>query len=150
MTKLRVYVDGSFNPVTYNWGAGSLIIDEDDRTLDEIIDSDFDHYGSRQIVGECFSTINALTKIYNDYDLSTIDEIEIFYDYKGIENWATRQWQASSEIAIDYVQKVRKLIRDLLVDKGVEVSFHKVKAHSDDYYNDRADLLAKRACGVSL
>ena len=71
MTKLRVYVDGSFNPATYNWGAGSLIIDEDDRTLDEIIDSDFDHYGSRQIVGECFSTINALTKIYNDYLRST-------------------------------------------------------------------------------
>lgn len=148
MTKLKVYVDGSFNPATYNWGAGSIIIDENNRTLDEIIDSDFDHYGSRQIVGECFSTTNALKKVYEEYDLTSVDEIEIYYDYAGIEKWATRQWQASSDIAIEYVQKVRSLIRELLVDKDVEVTFHKVKAHSDDEFNDRADRLAKRACGV--
>lgn len=148
MTKLKIYVDGSFNPATYNWGAGSIIIDENNRTLDEIIDSDFDHYGSRNIVGECFSVINALKKIYDGYDLTSVDEIEIYYDYKGIEKWVNRQWQASSDIAKEYVQKVRSLIRELLVNKDVEVTFHKVKAHSDDEFNDRADRLAKRACGV--
>lgn len=148
MTKLKIYVDGSFNPATYNWGAGSIIIDENNRTLDEIIDSDFDHYGSRQIAGECFSVINALKKIYEEYDLTSVDEIEIYYDYAGIEKWVNRQWQASSDIAKEYVQKVRSLIRELLVNKDVEVTFHKVKAHSDDEFNDRADRLAKRACGV--
>lgn len=147
--KLKAYVDGSYNPSTLYWGAGAIVLGEADFVLDEILDSDFDHCGSRQISGECFSTTNALEKIYRDYDLSSIDEIQIFYDYLGIEKWARSEWAARSDIALEYSKIVKRWITLLRFEKNVMVTFHKIKAHSNDYYNDRADLLAKRACGVS-
>lgn len=147
--KLKVYVDGSFNPATNYWGAGALIIDNDENLLQEITLSDHDKFGSRQIAGECFSTTAALEKIYTLYDLSKIKEIEIYYDYLGIEKWAKSEWQARSDIAIEYSKIVKRWMTLLRFDKHVDVTFHKVKAHSNNYFNDRADLLAKCACGVS-
>lgn len=147
--KLKVYVDGSYNPFTNHWGAGSIIIDQNDEVIDEIRDTSADIYGSRQIAGECFSTTVALEKIYTLYDLSKIKEIEIYYDYLGIEKWAKSEWQARSDIAIEYSKIVKRWMTLLRFEKHVNVTFHKVKAHSNNYFNDRADLLAKCACGVS-
>lgn len=146
--KIKVYVDGSYNPSTSHWGAGTLILTEDNLKLDEILDSQFDHCGSRQISGECFSTINALRRIYESYDLSEVSEIEIYYDYLGIEKWATSSWKARSDIAIEYTNLVKRLITLLRFEKNTQVTFKKVKAHSNDYFNDLADSLAKKACGV--
>ena len=33
--------------------------------------------------------------------------------------------------------------------KKLKISFHKVQAHSGDYFNERADELAKKAVGIS-
>lgn len=148
--KLKVYVDGSFNPATNCWGAGALIIDNDENLLQEIMLSDRDKFGSRQIAGECFSTTTSLETIYSEYDLSQIKEIEIYYDYLGIEKWARSEWAARSDVAIEYSKVVKRWMTLLRFDKSVNVSFHKVKAHSNNYLNDRADLLAKKACNVSV
>lgn len=148
MTKLKVYVDGSYNPSTRFWGAGSLILTNDNVKLEEILDSQYDTCGSRQISGECFSVINALKKIYDEYDLSEIKEIQIYYDFTGIEKWAKSKWAARSAIAIEYSKLVKQLITVLRFEKNVNVTFHKVKAHSSDHFNNAADRLAKKACNV--
>jgi ribonuclease HI len=62
--------------------------------------------------------------------------VDIFYDYAGVENWATKRWQAKNEFTQAYAAFVR--------ESGIRVYWHKVKSHSGDYWNDRADELAKQ------
>lgn len=148
MDKLFVYVDGSYNLNTKYWGAAAIILNSKQEELETISFSEFDQYGSRQIAGECFSTVRALETIYQKYSLSNITEIVICYDYAGIEKWAKSEWQANSDIAKEYSAKIRSIIVDLMLDKDVVVEFNKVKSHSNHILNDKVDMLAKKACGV--
>ena len=148
MNQLYVYVDGSYNLNTKCWGAAAIILNSKKEELETISFSEFDAYGSRQIAGECFSTVRALETIYQKYDLEDIEEIIICYDYEGIEKWAKSEWKANSEIAKEYSTKIREAIMNLMLDKDVVVEFSKVKAHSNHMLNDKVDMLAKRACGV--
>lgn len=68
-----------------------------------------------------------------------IKHLHIYYDYLGIEKWCTQQWQAKSSIAKEYVRFCLE-IKDKL-----QITFHKVKSHTNNYYNDMADRLAKEA-----
>lgn len=150
MNKLYVYVDGSYNLNTKSCGAAAIILNQEHEELETISFSEFDKYGSRQIAGECFSTVRALETIYQTYELENIDEIIICYDYEGIEKWAKAEWRANSEIAKEYSTKIREAIVNLMLDKDVVVEFNKVKAHSNHALNDKVDILAKKACGVEV
>lgn len=150
MNKLYVYVDGSYNLNTKYWGAAAIILNKEHEELEMISFSGFDKYGSRQIAGECFSTVRALETIYQKYDLKNVDEIIVCYDYEGIEKWAKAKWRANSEIAKEYSTKIREAIMNLMLDKDVVVEFNKVKAHSNHVLNDKVDMLAKKACGVEV
>lgn len=150
MNQLYVYVDGSYNLKTKHWGTAAIILNSKQEELETISFSEFDAYGSRQIVGECFSTVRALETIYQKYSLSNITEIVICYDYEGIEKWAKAEWKANSEIAKEYSTKIREAIVNLMIDKNVLVEFNKVKAHSNHALNDKVDMLAKKACGVDI
>jgi len=68
-----------------------------------------------------------------------IPEVDIYYDYKGIESWANGEWEASKKGTINYKNYYNK------VKKKLKVNFIKVKAHSNNKYNDMADKLAKDA-----
>ena len=48
------------------------------------------------------------------------------------------------EKTIEYREKM------LEFQKKLKISFHKVQAHSGDYFNERADLLAKQAAGINI
>ncbi len=71
-----------------------------------------------------------------------IGSLEIFYDYAGIECWATGAWKANLAGTKEYVQLYRKLSEQL------RVKFTKVKGHSGNIYNDFADRLAKNELGI--
>ena len=70
------------------------------------------------------------------------ESICIYYDYEGIEKWATGLWKANKEQTQNYV----KTINDM--KKKIDIYFQKVLAHSGDYYNEVADGLAKKAVGI--
>ena len=150
MNQLYVYVDGSYNLKTKYWGAAAIILNSKQEELETISFSEFDVYGSRQIVGECFSTVRALETIYQTYDLEDIEEIIVCYDYEGIEKWANFEWKVNSAIAKEYLEKIHKIMIDLILNKDVDVEFSKVKAHSNHALNDKVDMLAKKACGVEV
>lgn len=150
MNRLYVYVDGSYNLNTKCWGAAAIILNSEQEELETISFSEFDKYGSRQIAGECFSTVRALETIYQTYDLEDIEEIIICYDYEGIEKWANFEWKVNSAIAKEYLEKIHKIMIDLILNKDVDVEFSKVKAHSNHALNDKVDMLAKKACGVEV
>ena len=146
---MHIYVDGSYNPQTAHWGGGAAILnDEETEVLHTIQVTDFDDNGSRQINGELASSIMSLEYVLNHFDRFEDQKIVIYYDYLGIEKWATGEWSARKDVSKDYSVRVKNLILALKVMHQIEVSFHKVKAHSSDKYNDLADRLSKDACGV--
>lgn len=146
---MHIYVDGSYNPQTAHWGGGAAILDDEEtEVLHTIQVTDFDSNGSRQINGELASSIMSLEYVLNHSDQFEDKKIVIYYDYLGIEKWATDEWAARKDVSRDYSIRVKNLILALKVMHQIEVSFHKVKAHSSDKYNDLADQLSKDACGV--
>lgn len=146
---MHIYVDGSYNPQTKHWGGGAAILnDEETEVLHTIQITDEDKNGSRQINGELTSSIMSLEYVLNHSDQFEDKNIVIYYDYLGIETWATGEWTARKEVAKDYSVRVKNLILALKVMHQIDVRFQKVKAHSSDKYNDLADRLSKDACGV--
>lgn len=146
---MHIYVDGSYNPQTAHWGGGAAILDDEEtEVLHTIQVTGFDSNGSRQINGELASSIMSLEYVLNHSDRFEDKHIAIYYDYLGIEKWATGEWSARKDVSRDYSIRVKNLMLALKVMHQIEVSFHKVKAHSSDKYNDLADQLSKDACGV--
>ena len=70
--------------------------------------------------------------------------IAIFHDYQGIASWAKGEWKCNKEKTIEYREKM------LSYQKQIKITFHKVLAHSGDYFNERADALAKQAVGINI
>ena len=66
-------------------------------------------------------------------------KITIYYDYEGIEKWATGQWKANKEIPREYVQFIQEK------RKVLQIEFIKVPAHTGVKYNEEADSIAKNA-----
>lgn len=136
---LHAYVDGSYNITTKEYGYGCVIIYHN-RVVNE-------YYGKgnneqlalmRNVSGEILGSLRAMKYAKeNNYN-----EITIYYDYEGIEKWANGLWKANKEGTIKYQQMVKEY------RKNLKINFVKVLAHSGNYYNDRADMLAKKAVGI--
>lgn len=137
---LVAFVDGSFNKKTRTYGSGVAML-LDGKLVAEISEGGQDprYQDSFQIAGEVFACLKAIKWAgQNGYK-----EIVICYDYMGIENWAKKDWKTNKPISQDYVK-----FFDQLQAAGMQVHFVKVKAHSNDKWNDKADELAKKAVGL--
>ncbi len=145
---MKIYVDGSYNPNTKIWGGAALIMSDSNEILKEILVSDKDLNGSRQINGELESTIHALRYVLEQIDEIDDQTITIFYDYAGIEKWAIGEWAARKDVAIDYKKRVQRHLMLLRYAHKIEIIFSKVKAHSGEEFNEKVDRLAKSACNV--
>lgn len=66
-------------------------------------------------------------------------KITIYYDYKGIEMWATKKWKAKNEFTQNYIEFMQEKM------KYINIEFVKVPAHSGIIYNEEADALAKKS-----
>lgn len=129
------FVDGSFNKGKQQYGSGVVIL-KDGTVIDELsITGTPDFIESYQIAGETIATLEAIRWSVDH----NVDKISIHYDYQGIESWAKGDWKTNKPISEYYKKEF-----DLLSTK-TNVSFVKVKGHSGDKYNDRADYLAGKA-----
>lgn len=127
------YVDGSYNSNKKAYGSGVVII-KDEEVIKEmsIIGNNSSWAEMRNVAGEIKAAILAM-----NYAASKgYKSITIFYDYQGIESWATGEWKAKKECTKSYKEYFDE------ISKIVNVSFIKVKAHSGDKYNNMADRLA--------
>lgn len=131
----QAYVDGSYLEGKVGYGAVLL---QDKIVLQEFSGAVTEHTESRQVAGELVAVITIM-----DYCAQhNISEVDIFYDYKGIEQWATGRWKTNKPLTQQYAATVRK--------SSVKVRWHKVKSHSGNEWNDRADELAKQGTGVEI
>lgn len=129
------YIDGSYDDSQKKFSyAGIIFVDgkkisfskaNDDKKLIEL----------RNVAGELCAAMHVM----NYAKENNIKEITIYYDYAGIEMWATNKWKANLEFTKKYALFSQEIMKD------VNINFEKVKAHSGIKYNEEVDKLAKSA-----
>lgn len=136
---LIAYVDGSYNINTEEFGYGLILIDSDKKEYEFFGKANNkDHAIHRNVAGEVYGSVEAIRKAIQ----MGAKKLYLHFDYMGIKSWAVGEWKANKELTQSYKRFV-----DSTKDQ-IEVEFIKVKAHSNNKYNDVADKLAKKACGV--
>ena len=137
---IEAYVDGSFVEKNGKQIAGwAFVVIENDEIQYEENGADVPetYYEHRNIAGEIYGVLKLLEFcIEND-----VPEIAIYYDYEGLEKWATYSWKANKEITKQYQKFVNSC--------GVKITWNKVVGHSGNKWNNYADLLAKEAVEMS-
>lgn len=142
---MKLFTDGAYRPAVnenvFGWGF-ALYDDAGDVVASDAGISN-EHIESRQIGGECMAAIKGLR-----YCLAhEILDVEIVYDYIGVESWATFKFKANKPVSQAYVNDYLALLRDFntlgdKLGKKVNVRFKKVKGHSGVAGNELADKLA--------
>lgn len=132
------YIDGSYDEKTGNYSFGGvLIVNNEIFSFSKKYELD-EFSSARNVAGEIKGAGFIIQYCVN----RGIPELNIVYDYVGIERWYNGAWKANSEIAKSYVAFANS------VRSKIKVHFLKVKSHSNNFYNDQADLLAKKALGL--
>ncbi len=131
-SKYSAFVDGSYYKGNVSYG---VVILKDNKLVTEIsgIVKDQSLTQSRQVGGE----LMAATKVKDWCIENSIREITIFYDYEGIRKWVTKEWKARKSFTKAYASTMN--------NSGLRIHWKKVKSHSGNKWNERADLLARNA-----
>ncbi len=135
---VEAYVDGSYNRRTKEFSYGMVIL-QDGHEL-----KFSEKYGDRElasmhnVAGEIKGAQAAMQYAADHF----LGGITIYHDYEGIAKWCTGEWKTNKDGT-----KAYKAFYDSIKDK-VSVKFIKVTAHSNNKYNDMADVLAKQALGL--
>lgn len=133
------YVDGSYDIKTKRYSCGVVVLHNSEviYTISEIGPSD-DAATMRNVAGELLGARKAI-----EYALENkFSEIVIVHDYAGISMWANKEWKRNKVWTQEYAEFVEN------ARKKCNITFYKVKGHSNDKYNDMADQLAKDALGI--
>ncbi len=133
-----VYVDGSYNKTTeeYSFGAVFIVCGKETRFKKKY---EKDAYSvHRNVAGE----IKGAGFVINYAINHGYKEINLYYDYEGIRSWYLGLWQAKTPIAVKYREFA------IASSNKIKVNFIKVKSHTNVYYNDLVDSLAKEALGI--
>lgn len=130
------YVDGSYDHAIRHYAFGCVFILPDGRVYTESGNGDNpDSAALRNVTGEMLGAMFAMRfAIVNGFR-----SLEIRYDYEGIEKWVTGAWKSKTELTQKYAAAMRKW------SGSVELTFTKVTAHTNVFYNEMADKLAKEA-----
>lgn len=131
------YTDGSFDSETNRFSYGVHIFDDALKEIDLCAAYENKYFdGANNIVGEVFGVISALGWARS----FGYTKIKIYHDYEGLAKWASGEWNANSKVAQYYVDKLLKEYAGV-----IEYVFVKVKGHSNNPYNNKADQLADLA-----
>lgn len=140
--QLSIYVDGSYDKKTNKSSYGVVIIDSKKIISKFGGVSPKNNFSGNNVVGEVFGVLMALDWCIKH---KITNQINIFFDYIGLEKWLKDDWKTKSDIANFY--KTNALTK---IKKLKNVNFIKVKAHSNDEYNDLADFMAKKSLGLAI
>lgn len=140
-TPLAIFIDGSFKESDNRYSYGMVVVDV---AADTAI---YKEYGLgtskeacelRNVAGEMKGAMHALQYCKAE----NITAVSLCYDYTGIEAWAKEKWRRKNKFTKSYYNYMNKLFKD------IEVTFIKIKGHSNNKWNNVADALAKKALGI--
>ncbi|AKU80301.1 viroplasmin family protein [Spiroplasma turonicum] len=129
------YTDGSYDINNKNIFKSGVVLIKNNIVITEMSYS-YNYQPwlkSINIAGEVSAVIEVLNYCLNN----NIKSVLINVDYIGLISWANDTWSANTSVSNDY-KKYIATVKD-----KINISFNKVKAHSNDKYNERADQLAK-------
>lgn len=134
--KVIAYVDGSYDDKLKKYSFGCILLLPSGDIVKESGNGDNpESLAIRNVAGEMLGAMYAVKwAMVNGYT-----EIELRYDYEGIEKWVQGIWKAKNELAQKYAAAMNDWKRSICI------SFLKIAAHSNNRYNDMADELAKSA-----
>lgn len=135
------FVDGSYNPKTKISGWGGFLVLEDGTEVELSGSTDKpDMTEMRNVAGEIMGCMDAVQEAMG----KNLSVLHIYYDYMGIECWATGAWKANKPGTKAYAVFMQNAMKEFHMD----IRFHKVAAHTGIPGNERADRLAKAAVGI--
>lgn len=138
--ELVAYTDGSYNKGTGEFGAGIVMFAKNGGDPDFYMEKGRAAEGENgwQVNGEIAAARKAILKAVN----AGAKSLEIHCDYEGVAKWADKKWKRNKAYTREYAAYVEE------ARKKLPITFIHVKGHSGDKWNDKADRLARQACGI--
>ncbi len=147
--KYYAFTDGSFNEATGEYGYGVVL--SIDGKISEYVGKgkDPEYAESRNVAGEVFG---AMIAVKNAAEQGA-DEVTLFYDYQGIEEWALGRWKRNKRLTKTYAEFMTRAMTRIRIN-FVHVKGHAKKTDDPQYAfyrdgNNRADKLAKEILNAS-
>ena len=130
------FVDGSFNQATGVYGYGGFLMTKNGPEYFSGNGNDPEMASMRNVAGEISGAMRAVELAKQ----TGMSKVIINYDYSGIEQWAIGGWKCNKTGTKAYAEFMKKA--------GITIEFRKIKGHTGVPGNEKADQLAKEACGV--
>ncbi|MBQ7925416.1 MAG: ribonuclease H family protein [Lachnospiraceae bacterium] len=132
---VMAYVDGSYEDSIKKYAFGCVFILPTGEIYTAYGNGDNEQsLQQRNVTGEMLGAMYAAQcAIVNGYQ-----QLELRYDYEGVEKWVTGAWRSKNELTQKYATYMREC------GKRIRLVFTKVAAHTNVRFNEVADGLAKK------
>ena len=111
------YIDGSYDDSKKAFSYAGIIFNNGKRIEFSDVNDSEELVELRNVAGELFAAMYVM----NYAKKNNIKEITIYYDYAGIEMWATNKWKANLKLTRKYSTYSQEIMKD------VNIIFSKVK-----------------------
>lgn len=133
--KVIAYVDGSNNKDIPAYSYGAIFFLRGEKLTFKKAGDDPRLIDLWNVAGEMSGAVKAV-RFCQEND---IKELDLYYDYNGIQAWAEDEWKAKTPGTQAYKNFMLKSRQE------IKIHFHKVKGHTGVELNEEADRLAKAA-----
>lgn len=135
ISEVTIYVDGSYEVSTGRYAYGMVVVENGEEVASFKEARQGEYSAMRNVAGEVLGAMKAMSYAKEH----GYQKLILYFDYQGIESWALGTWKRNNTLTQGYHEFYQNMKKD------ITIKFMKVKGHSGDRFNDRADELAKSA-----